>query len=78
MALKCFKPQFSKLGHATKMALQAESSNFFHFERIKIDEKKYNDPIQIIPPHLGRILVLLMGKNSPCNNKGFSPVHYPN
>jgi hypothetical protein len=39
------RPQFSKLGPATKMALQVDSSNFFHSERIKIDEKQYNDPI---------------------------------
>jgi len=45
MDVKGSKPQFLKLGPATKMALQAESSNFFHFERIEIDEKKYNNPI---------------------------------
>jgi hypothetical protein len=39
------------------MALQDDFSNFFHSERIEIDEKKYNDPIQIIPPHLRSILV---------------------
>jgi hypothetical protein len=47
MALEGSKPQFSKLGPATKMALQVDSSIFFHFERINIDEKQYNDPIQI-------------------------------
>jgi hypothetical protein len=52
-----FWTQFSKLGPATKMALQVDSSNFFHPESIEIDEKLYNDPIWIIPPHLGRILV---------------------
>jgi hypothetical protein len=52
-----FGPQFSKLGPTTKMALQVDSSNFFHPESTKIDEKLYNDPIQIIPPHLGRLLV---------------------
>jgi hypothetical protein len=52
-----FRPQFSKLGPLTKMALQANSSNFFHPESTEIDEKLYNDPIWIIPPHLGRILV---------------------
>jgi hypothetical protein len=41
------RPQFSKLGHATKMALQVDSSNFFHYERIEIDEKHYNDLIWI-------------------------------
>jgi hypothetical protein len=49
MALEYFKwffgPQFSKLGPATKMALQVDSSNFFHPESTKIDEKLYNDPI---------------------------------
>jgi hypothetical protein len=39
MALEGSGPQFSKLGPATKMALQVDSSNFFHSERIKIDEK---------------------------------------
>jgi hypothetical protein len=34
-----FKPQFSKLGPAIKMTLQVDSSNFFHSESIKIDEK---------------------------------------
>jgi hypothetical protein len=48
MALKCSKPQFSKLGPTTKMALQVDSSNFFHPERIEIYEKQYNDPIVII------------------------------
>jgi hypothetical protein len=42
------RPQFSKLGHTTKMALQVYSSNFFHSKRIKIDDKQYNDPIRII------------------------------
>jgi hypothetical protein len=53
-----FWNQFSKLGPTAKMYLQANSSNFFHPESTKIDEKIYNDPIHIIPPHLGRILVL--------------------
>jgi len=48
MALQGSRPQFSKLGPATKMALQVDSSNFFHSKRIKIDDKKYNDPIWII------------------------------
>jgi hypothetical protein len=39
MALEGFRSKFSKLGLATKMALQDDSSNFFHFERIEIDEK---------------------------------------
>jgi hypothetical protein len=51
------RPQFSKMGPATKMALQVDSSIFFHSERIEINEKQYNDPFQIIPPHLRRILV---------------------
>jgi hypothetical protein len=45
MALEGFRPQFSKLGPTTKMALQANSSNFFHPESTKIDEKLYDDPI---------------------------------
>ena len=57
MALEGFKPQFSKLGPPTKMAMQVESLNVFHYERIEIDEKQYNDPIQIIPPHLASFLV---------------------
>jgi hypothetical protein len=47
MAPEGSRPQFSKMGPTTKMALQVDSSNFFHSERIKIDEKQYNDPIQI-------------------------------
>jgi hypothetical protein len=48
MALEGFEPQFSKLGPATKMvALQTDSSNFFHSKRIEINEKQYNDPIWI-------------------------------
>jgi hypothetical protein len=47
MALEGSKPQFSKQGLATKMALQVDSSNFFHSERIEIDEKQHNDPIHI-------------------------------
>jgi hypothetical protein len=39
MDLEGFRPQFSKLGLATKMTLQADSSNFFHSESIEIDEK---------------------------------------
>jgi hypothetical protein len=39
------------------MALQVDYSNFFHSKRIEIDEKKYDDPSQMIPPHLGFILV---------------------
>jgi hypothetical protein len=39
MALEGFKPQFSELGLAIKMALQTDSSNFFHSESIVIDEK---------------------------------------
>jgi hypothetical protein len=57
MALEGSRPQFSKLRHATKMALQVDPSNSFHFERTEIDKKKYNDPFQIICLHLGRILV---------------------
>jgi len=45
------------LGHAAKMALQVDSSKFFHSKSIEIDQKYYNDPIQTTPPHLGRILV---------------------
>jgi hypothetical protein len=52
-----FQPQSSKLGPTAKMALQANSSNFFHPDSTNIDEKLYNDPIQIIPHHLGRLLV---------------------
>jgi hypothetical protein len=52
-----YEPQFSKLEPANKMAQQADSSNFFHPENINIDEKLYDDPIQIIPPHLGSLLV---------------------
>jgi hypothetical protein len=47
MAPKGFGPQFSKLGPASKMALRANSSKFFHYERIEIDEKQYNDQISI-------------------------------
>jgi hypothetical protein len=52
MALKGFRLQFFKLRTATKMILHVDSS-----ESIEID-KLYNDPIRIIPPHLGRLLVL--------------------
>jgi hypothetical protein len=45
MDLEGSEPQFSKLGLSTKMALQDESSNFFHSERIEIDDKKYNEQI---------------------------------
>jgi hypothetical protein len=45
MALEGSRPQFSKLGPATKMALQVDSSNFFHPKSTKIDEKLYDDPI---------------------------------
>jgi hypothetical protein len=38
MALEGFKPQFSKLGPTIKMALQDDTSNFFHCEKIEIDE----------------------------------------
>jgi hypothetical protein len=40
MALKGSKPQFSKVGPSTKMALQDESYSFIHSKRIKIDKKK--------------------------------------
>jgi hypothetical protein len=46
-------PQFSKLGPVTKMALQVDSSKFFHSERIEIDDKQYNDPIRITPQQNG-------------------------
>jgi len=39
MAPKIFEPQFSKLGPAIKMTLQVDSSKFFHFEGIEIDDK---------------------------------------
>jgi hypothetical protein len=48
MASKGFETHFSKLGPSSKMTLHVESSNFFHSERIDIDEKKYNYPIHII------------------------------
>jgi len=38
MAPKGFKLQFYKLGPAIKMTLHANSSNFFHFESINIDD----------------------------------------
>jgi hypothetical protein len=38
MDLEGFKPQFSKLGPPIKMDLQDDTSNFFHFEKIEIDE----------------------------------------
>jgi hypothetical protein len=57
MDLEGSGPQFSILGPAIEMTLQVNSSNCFHSKRIEIDEKKYNDPIWIIPPHLGRLLV---------------------
>jgi hypothetical protein len=44
---KVSDPNFPNLGLATKMALQVDSSNFFHPESTKIDEKLYDDPIQI-------------------------------
>jgi hypothetical protein len=47
MALEGFGPQFSKLGPTTKMGLQDDYSNFFDSESTKIDEKLYDDPIQI-------------------------------
>jgi hypothetical protein len=31
-------PQFSKPGPTTKMTLQVDSSKFFHFESIEIDD----------------------------------------
>jgi hypothetical protein len=34
-----FQTQFAKLGLVVKMTLQADSSIFFHFESIEIDEK---------------------------------------
>jgi hypothetical protein len=52
-----FLTQFSKLGPTAKMDMQDDSSNFFQLESTEIDEKLYNDPIWIITPHLGRILV---------------------
>jgi hypothetical protein len=39
------------------MNLKVNSSNYFHPNITMIDEKLYGDPIWIIPPHLGRILV---------------------
>jgi hypothetical protein len=39
MAQEGFEPQFSKLGPATKMTLQVDSSNFFHYDNIEIDQK---------------------------------------
>jgi hypothetical protein len=45
--LVSFQPQFSKLGPATKMAPQADSSNFFHPKSTDINGKLYNDPIWI-------------------------------
>jgi hypothetical protein len=38
MDLEGFGPQFSKLGPATKMDLQVDSSNFFHHKSTKIDD----------------------------------------
>jgi hypothetical protein len=53
MTLEGFKPQFYKLKPAIKINLQANSSIFFHYEIIEIDEKYYNDPAWIIwPPWL--------------------------
>jgi len=48
MDLECSKPQFSKLGPAAKMALEVDSSNFFHLESTNIDEKLYDDIIHMI------------------------------
>jgi hypothetical protein len=39
MALEGSRPQFSKLGPATKIGLQVDSSNFFQSKRINIDKK---------------------------------------
>jgi hypothetical protein len=57
MALEGSEPQISKLGPATKMGPASQFLQFFHPKSTKIDEKLYNDPFWIIPPHLGRILV---------------------
>jgi hypothetical protein len=55
--LNGFKPRFSKLRLATKMDLKDDSSKFSHPKSTQLDEKSYDDPIQIIPLHLGRLLV---------------------
>jgi hypothetical protein len=57
MDLEGSKPQISKLGHAAKMGPRSQFLQFFHLESAKTNEKLYNDLIQIIPPHFGRILV---------------------
>jgi hypothetical protein len=43
-----FWNQFSKLGLAVKMAMEVDSSNLFHLESMKIDEKLYDDQIKIM------------------------------
>jgi len=55
MLLKGFRPQFSKLGLAGKNGPMSQVLYFFHSEIINMDEKEYNDPIWITPPHFGRI-----------------------
>jgi hypothetical protein len=64
MAPEGYGTQFTKLGTATKMALQANSSSFFHFKMIKLDKKKqYNDPIWITFPKVNgkaRIIETIM------------------
>jgi hypothetical protein len=47
MDLEGFEPQISKLGPATKMGPTSQFLQFFHPESTEIDEKLYNDPIQI-------------------------------
>jgi hypothetical protein len=42
-----FLSQFCKLGHAAKLAMQVDSSNFSHPKSIDIHEKLYIDPIHI-------------------------------
>jgi hypothetical protein len=39
MAREGFEPQFSKLEPITKMTLQVDSSNVFHYANIDIDDK---------------------------------------
>ena len=45
MDLEGSRRQFSELGDTTKMALQVDSSIFFHLQSTKIDENLYDDPI---------------------------------
>jgi hypothetical protein len=50
--------KFSKMEPNTEMALQVDSSNYFHPESTKIDGKLYDDPIHIITTSIIVILFI--------------------